>query len=85
MLARRIPSILPPLGFDEAIETTAVFSVSGLLESGHALVTTRPFRSPHHTISDVGLIGGGSCQFYKLVLQHNSYCYKNPPGASRAG
>lgn len=60
MLARRIPSILPPLGFDEAIETTAVFSVSGLLESGHALVTTRPFRSPHHTISDVGLIGGGS-------------------------
>ena len=60
MLARRIPSILPPLGFDEAIETTAVFSVSGLLESGHALVTTRPFRAPHHTISDVGLIGGGS-------------------------
>jgi magnesium chelatase family protein len=60
MLARRIPSILPPLGFDEAIETTAVFSVSGLLETGKALITTRPFRSPHHTISDVGLIGGGS-------------------------
>ncbi len=60
MLARRIPSILPPLGFDEAIETTAVFSVSGLLESGRALITTRPFRAPHHTISDVGLIGGGS-------------------------
>jgi len=60
MLARRIPSILPPLGFDEAIETTAVFSVSGLLEAGRALITTRPFRAPHHTISDVGLIGGGS-------------------------
>ena len=60
MLARRIPSILPPLGFDEAIETTAVFSVSGLLEAGRALVTVRPFRSPHHTISDVGLIGGGT-------------------------
>ncbi len=60
MLARRIPSILPPLEFDEAIETTAVFSVSGLLESGNPLVTTRPFRSPHHTISDVGLIGGGA-------------------------
>lgn len=60
MLARRIPSILPPLGFDEAIETTAVFSVSGLLEPGRALVTARPFRSPHHTISDVGLIGGGT-------------------------
>lgn len=60
MLARRIPSILPVLGFDEAIETTAVFSVSGLLESGKALVTKRPFRSPHHTISDVGLIGGGA-------------------------
>ncbi len=60
MLARRIPSILPPLEFDEAIETTAIFSVSGLLESGNPLVTTRPFRSPHHTISDVGLIGGGA-------------------------
>lgn len=60
MLARRIPSILPGLGFDEAIETTAVFSVSGMLEADRALVTTRPFRSPHHTISDVGLIGGGT-------------------------
>lgn len=60
MLARRIPSILPPLGFDEAIETTAVFSVGGLLEPGRPLVTVRPFRSPHHTISDVGLIGGGA-------------------------
>ena len=60
MLARRIPSILPALGFDEALETTAVFSVSGMLENGTALVTQRPFRAPHHTISDVGLIGGGT-------------------------
>ncbi len=60
MLARRIPTVLPSLGFDEAIETTAIFSVSGLLKTGQPLVTTRPFRSPHHTISDVGLIGGGT-------------------------
>lgn len=60
MLARRIPSILPPLGFNEAIETTAIFSVIGMLEPGHPLITRRPFRSPHHTISDVGLIGGGA-------------------------
>ena len=60
MLARRIPSILPPLNFDEAIETTAVFSVSGMLEPGRALVTTRSFRSPHSSASDIALIGGGS-------------------------
>ena len=59
MLARRIPSILPPLTFEEAIETTKIFSVSGMLEKDQALVTQRPFRSPHHTISDAGLIGGG--------------------------
>ncbi|MGB4598615.1 MAG: magnesium chelatase domain-containing protein [Trichlorobacter sp.] len=85
MLARRIPSILPAMGFDEAIETTAVFSVSGLLENGTALVTQRPFRAPHHTISDVGLVGGGTCQFHQLTLQLNTYCYKLPPGATRAG
>lgn len=76
MLARRIPSILPPMSFDEAIETTKLFSVSGLLESGCALVTTRPFRSPHHTISDVGLIGGGtSPRPGEVSLAHNGLLF----------
>lgn len=60
MLARAFPSILPPLSFEEAIEVTKIFSVAGLLESGKALVSQRPFRSPHHTASYVGLIGGGN-------------------------
>jgi magnesium chelatase family protein len=59
MLARSFSSILPPLSFEEAIETTKIFSVVGMLEKDQALVTKRPFRSPHHTISDAGLIGGG--------------------------
>lgn len=76
MLARRIPSILPRMGFDEAIETTKVFSVSGLLETGCPIVTTRPFRSPHHTISDVGLIGGGtSPRPGEVSLAHNGLLF----------
>ncbi|MFC1488451.1 YifB family Mg chelatase-like AAA ATPase [Thermodesulfobacteriota bacterium] len=59
MLAKRLPTILPPLTFDEAIETTKIFSVVGMLGKGQALITKRPFRAPHHTISDAGLIGGG--------------------------
>ncbi len=59
MLARRLPTILPPLTFDEAVETTAVHSIAGLLGPGDGLVGQRPFRAPHHTISDAGLVGGG--------------------------
>jgi magnesium chelatase family protein len=60
MMARRLPGIMPPLAFDEAMETTAVHSVAGLLPAGEALVRRRPFRAPHHTISDVALVGGGA-------------------------
>ncbi len=59
MLAKRIPSILPPMTFDEALEVTKIHSISGLLRSGQSLLATRTFRSPHHTISDFALIGGG--------------------------
>jgi len=59
MMARRLPTILPPLTLDEALETTKIHSVSGLL-NGDALITNRPFQSPHHTVSDVALVGGGS-------------------------
>jgi magnesium chelatase family protein len=59
MLAKRFPSVLPDLTLEEALETTKIHSVAGLLENDTALVATRPFRSPHHTISDAGLIGGG--------------------------
>ena len=60
MMARRAPGILPALTFDEALEATAVHSVAGLLPPGIGLLVDRPFRAPHHTISDVALIGGGS-------------------------
>src|SRR6516162_4980679 len=60
MIAKRVPSILPPLTLREAIETTKVHSICGLLNDQHRFVTTRPFRSPHHTISDIGLLGGGT-------------------------
>jgi magnesium chelatase family protein len=60
MLARRLPTILPPMSFDEAIETTKIHSVAGLLSEKDGLIGTRPFRAPHHTISNGGLIGGGT-------------------------
>ncbi len=60
MLAKRMPSILPPLTFEEALETTKIHSISGMLSPDTPLITKRPFRSPHHTISSAGLAGGGS-------------------------
>ena len=60
MLARRLPGILPPMTVDEAVEVTRIHSVAGLLPAGQALVVSRPFRAPHHTISSAGLVGGGS-------------------------
>ncbi len=60
MLAKRIPSILPPMSFEEALETTKIHSVAGILSKNKPLVTERPFRSPHHTVSDAALVGGGS-------------------------
>jgi magnesium chelatase family protein len=76
MLARRIPSVLPRMSFTEAIETTKIYSVMGLLERDRALVASRPFRSPHHTISDIALIGGGnSARPGEVSLSHNGVLF----------
>ena len=60
MLAKRIPSVLPALSFEEALEVTKIYSISGKMKAGTSLVTTRPFRNPHHTVSSVGMTGGGA-------------------------
>ena len=76
MLARRLPSILPPLSLHEALETTKIHSVAGKLAAADALVTVRPFRSPHHTISDVALVGGGgNPQPGEISLAHNGVLF----------
>jgi magnesium chelatase family protein len=76
MLARRIPTILPEMTLEEALETTKIQSVTGLLKGDKALITTRPFRSPHHTISDAGLVGGGSIpKPGEVSLAHNGVLF----------
>lgn len=76
MLARRFPSILPPLSLQESLETTKIHSVAGKLSVADALVTVRPFRSPHHTISDVALVGGGgNPQPGEISLAHNGVLF----------
>ena len=76
MLARRLPTILPPLSLVEALETTKIHSVSGLLPEDTALMPQRPFRSPHHTISNVALVGGGSNPLPgEISLAHNGVLF----------
>lgn len=76
MMAKRLPSILPPLTLGEALETTKIHSVAGKLKSGSMLMTTRPFRSPHHTISPVALVGGGANPAPgEISLAHNGVLF----------
>jgi len=77
MLAKRLPTILPPLSIEEALETTTIHSVAGLLPSGSSLVTERPFRAPHHTISDAALVGGGvgTVRAGEITLAHHGVLF----------
>ena len=76
MLAKRLPTILPDLVLEEALQTTKIHSVAGLLPDGKGLIATRPYRSPHHTISDAGLIGGGTVpKPGEVSLAHNGVLF----------
>lgn len=76
MLAKRVPTILPPLTLHEALETTKIHSVAGKIDGGTSLISQRPFRSPHHTISDVALVGGGTFpQPGEISLAHNGVLF----------
>lgn len=76
MLSKRLPSILPPLNLHEALETTKIHSVAGLMSANDSLISVRPFRAPHHTISDVALVGGGTYpQAGEISLAHNGVLF----------
>ena len=76
MMAKRLPGILPPLGFEESLEVTSIHSVAGMLPPGVGLLRTRPFRAPHHTISDVALVGGGTIpRPGEISLAHNGVLF----------
>lgn len=76
MMAKRLPSILPPLSLSESLETTQIHSIAGKLDSGSTLISQRPFRSPHHTISEVALVGGGNNpQPGEISLAHNGVLF----------
>ena len=76
MLARRLPTILPPLALEESLETTRIYSSVGLLKPGQSILATRPFRSPHHTISHAGLVGGGTIPTPgEVSLAHNGVLF----------
>lgn len=76
MLAKRLPTILPPLTLDEALETTKIHSIAGLLQGNTAIISTRPFRSPHHTASDVSLVGGGpNAKPGEISFAHNGVLF----------
>ncbi len=76
MLAKRLPTILPPLSLQESLETTKIHSVAGKLLASNSIMTTRPFRAPHHTVSDVALVGGGSNpQPGEISLAHNGVLF----------
>lgn len=76
MVAKRLPTILPPLSLEEALETTKIHSIAGLLNSGTAIISTRPFRSPHHTASDVSLVGGGpNAKPGEISFAHNGVLF----------
>ena len=76
MLARRLHTIVPELSFQEALETSKIYSVMGMMPKGHGLISTRPFRSPHHTVSDAGLIGGGqNPKPGEVSLAHNGVLF----------